>query len=137
MSPFWTNPLCLWVGFAAGRVTHLLCPALVGALVLVVDAAEVGDDDGHGQGDHQHPAQGADGAKDLPSDGLGHHVTVAVGTNTQGGPCFSPSLARCPGQGGTGAQSSERGTTATLPCLAAEKTQKGTLEMLLQAALGV
>lgn len=64
---------------------YLLCPALVGTLVLVVDAAEVGDDDGNGQGDDQHPAQRADGAEDLPGDGLGHHVTIAGGEkHTQG-----------------------------------------------------
>lgn len=70
---------------------YLLCPALVGTLVLVVDAAEVGDDDGNGQGDDQHPAQRADGAEDLPGNGLGHHVTIAGGENTQrGGSPFRP-----------------------------------------------
>lgn len=66
-----------------GAAAYLLCPALVGTLVLVVDAAEIGDDDGNGQSDDQHPAQRADGAEDLPSNGLGHHVTVAEGKHTQ------------------------------------------------------
>ena len=59
--------------------TYLLSAALVRSLVLVVDAAEVGDDDGDGQSDHQHAAQGADGAEDLSSDGFWHHVPVTTG----------------------------------------------------------
>ncbi len=37
--------------------TYLLSFALVGALVLMVDSAEVGDDDGYGQRDDEHTAQ--------------------------------------------------------------------------------
>jgi len=55
---------------------HLLRSPLFGPLALVVDSAEVGDDDGHRQGDDQHAAQRADGAEDLPHDGLWHHVAV-------------------------------------------------------------
>lgn len=58
---------------------YLLRPHLVRSLVLVVDAAEVGHDDGYGQGDHQDATEGADGAEDLPSDGVGDHVSVAAG----------------------------------------------------------
>lgn len=43
----------------------------------MVDSAEVGDDDRNGQGDDQHTAQRADGAKDLPHDGLWYHVTIS------------------------------------------------------------
>lgn len=57
---------------------YLLRAPLVGPLVLVVDATEVGDDDGDGQSDHQHAAEGANGAKDLPSDRLWHHVSISV-----------------------------------------------------------
>ena len=43
----------------------------------MVDSTEVGDDDGDRQGDHQHAAQGADGAEDLPGDRLWYHVSVS------------------------------------------------------------
>ncbi|KAF3861015.1 hypothetical protein F7725_001270, partial [Dissostichus mawsoni] len=49
-------------------VADLLRPHLVRPLVLVVDPAEVGHDDGDGQSDHQHAAERADGAEDLPGD---------------------------------------------------------------------
>lgn len=42
----------------------------------MVDPAEVGHDDGDGQGDDQHAAQRADGAEDLPHDGLWDHVSI-------------------------------------------------------------
>ena len=57
---------------------YLLSAALVRSLVLVVDATEIGNDDGDGQSDHQHAAQGADGAEDLPGNRLGHHVSVSA-----------------------------------------------------------
>lgn len=57
---------------------YLLSAPLVRPLVLVVDATEVGDDDGDGQSDHQHPAEGANGAEDLAGDGLWHHVSISV-----------------------------------------------------------
>lgn len=44
----------------------------------MVDATEVGDDDRDGQSDDQHAAEGANGAKDLPGDGLWHHVSISV-----------------------------------------------------------
>lgn len=47
----------------------------------MVDPAEVGHDDGHRQGDHQHSAERADGAEDLPRDGVGNHVAVPAGGN--------------------------------------------------------
>lgn len=49
---------------------------LLGALTLVVDAAEVRHDHRHRQGDDQHPTQRADGPKHLPHDCFWHHVTV-------------------------------------------------------------
>lgn len=55
---------------------YLLSAAFVRSLVLVVDATKVGDDDGDGQGDHQHAAQGADGTEDLSGNRLWHHVSV-------------------------------------------------------------
>lgn len=51
--------------------TPLICP-----LVLMVDSAKVGHDDGHGQSYYQYPAQRADGTENLPRDRLGHHVSV-------------------------------------------------------------
>lgn len=57
---------------------YLLSAPLVSPLVLVVDATEVGDDDGDGQRDYQHAAEGANGAKDLPGDRLWHHVSISV-----------------------------------------------------------
>lgn len=58
---------------------HLLCSPLLGSLALVVDPAEVGDDDRNRQGDDQHAAQRADGAEDLPHDGLWYHVAISDG----------------------------------------------------------
>lgn len=57
---------------------YLLSAPFVCPLVLVVDATEVGDDNRDGQSDHQHTAQGADGAKDLPGNRLWHHVSVSM-----------------------------------------------------------
>lgn len=56
---------------------HLLRSSLLRPLALVVDSAEVGDDDGHRQGDDQHAAQRADGAEDLPHDGFWNHVSIS------------------------------------------------------------
>lgn len=56
---------------------YLLSTPLVCPLVLVVDATEVGDNNRDGQRDHQHTAQGADGAEDLPGNRLWHHVSVS------------------------------------------------------------
>lgn len=52
---------------------------LVRPLVLVVDAAEIGHDDRDWQGDHQDATEGADGAEDLPSNGVGDHISVPAG----------------------------------------------------------
>lgn len=59
----------------------LLRSHLVRALVLVVDPTEVGHDDGHGEGDDQHATQRADGAENLPGDGVGNHVAVTAERN--------------------------------------------------------
>ncbi len=56
---------------------YLLSAAFVCSLVLVVNATEVGDDDRNGQSDHQHTAQGADRAEDLPGNRLWHHVSIS------------------------------------------------------------
>lgn len=53
-----------------------LSPTLVSSLVLMVDAAEVGNDDGNRQSDDQHPTERTDGAKDLSCYGLRDHVSV-------------------------------------------------------------
>lgn len=69
--------------------TYLLCSPLVGSLVLVVNSAEVGNNDWNRQSNDQHPAQGANGAKYLPSNCLGHHVTITGGgKKKKGSPCF-------------------------------------------------
>lgn len=62
---------------------HLLCSSLLGSLALVVDSAEVGHDDGDRQGDDQHATQRADGTKDLPHNGLWHHVTISKRAESQ------------------------------------------------------
>lgn len=59
--------------------SNLLRSHLVCSLVLVVDSAEVGHDDGYGQRDHQHTAERADGTEDLPRNGVRNHVTVPAG----------------------------------------------------------
>lgn len=51
--------------------------SLVRALILVVDTAEIGHDDWHGQGDHQHAAQRTNTANDFARNRLRHHVAVA------------------------------------------------------------
>lgn len=63
-------------GCRRNAVYYLLSAAFVRSLVLVVDATEVGDDDGDRQGNHQHAAQGADGTEDLSGNRLWHHVSV-------------------------------------------------------------
>lgn len=45
----------------------------------MIDSAKVGHDDRHRQGYYQNPAQGADGAENLPGDRLRHHVSIAGG----------------------------------------------------------
>lgn len=58
---------------------NLLCSHLVRSLVLVVDAAEIGDDDRYWKGNHQDAAEGADGAEDLPGNGVRDHVSIPAG----------------------------------------------------------
>jgi len=62
---------------------NLLRFAFVGALVLVVDAGEVGDDDGHRKRDDEHAAEGADAAHYLPHLRARHYVAVPE-TRTSG-----------------------------------------------------
>lgn len=61
--------------------TNLLRSHLVRSLVLVVDPAEVGHDDGDGQRDDQNAAERADGTEDLPCDGVWNHVSVPENTD--------------------------------------------------------
>lgn len=76
--------------YSEGRGCYLLRSALVSTLVLVVDAAEVGHDDRHRQCNDQDTAEGADGSKNLASNGAGHHVSIA---GARGG---KPRLRRVP-----------------------------------------
>lgn len=64
-------------GIGDGRCIYLLCSALVSALVLVVDAAEVRNNDWHRQSDDQDTTEGADGSENLASNGAGHHVSIS------------------------------------------------------------
>lgn len=64
-------------GYKDRRGSYLLCSALVSTLVLVVDAAKVGHDDWHRQCNDQDTTEGADGSKNLASNGAGHHVSIA------------------------------------------------------------
>lgn len=57
-------------------ITYTLSFSFVRPLVLMVDPAEVGDNDRDGKGDDEHSAEGADAADDLAGDGLRHHVAV-------------------------------------------------------------
>jgi len=61
--------------------THPLRLPLVCALVLVVDATEVGYDYRDRQGDHQHPTERANSSHDLAGNRLGYHVAVPAHTN--------------------------------------------------------
>lgn len=82
-APWWQSGAELWE-----EGSYLLCSPLVSSLVLVVNSAEVGNNDWNRQSNDQHPAQGADGAKYLPSNCLGHHVTITGGgkRNNKGKP---------------------------------------------------
>lgn len=64
---------------------YLLRTPFVSSLVLVIDSAKVGHDDGNRQGDYQHPAQRTDRTKDLPCDRLGHHVPVTTAREKERG----------------------------------------------------
>lgn len=55
---------------------NFLSPTLVSSLVLMVDAAEVGNDDGNRQSNDQHPTERTDGAKDLSCYSLRDHVSI-------------------------------------------------------------
>ena len=59
-------------------MSNLLSLALVGSLILVVNPAKVGDDDGHGQGNNEHTAQRADTSHHFARYRLGHHVAVSA-----------------------------------------------------------
>lgn len=79
----------------APTTTHPLRLPLVCALVLVVDATEVGYDYRDRQGDHQHPTERANSSHDLAGNRLGYHVAVPAHTNNslmwqQECPNFSP-----------------------------------------------
>lgn len=63
--------------------TYLLCSSLVGSLILMINAAEVGNNNWDRQSNDQHPAQRANGAKYLPSNRLGHHVSITRGKQRQ------------------------------------------------------
>ena len=65
----------------APTTTHPLRLPLVCALVLVVDATEVGYDYRDRQGDHQHPTERANSSHDLAGNRLGYHVAVPAHTN--------------------------------------------------------
>ena len=58
--------------------TDLLFAALVLALTLLVDAAEVGHNDRHWQGDDKHSAQRTDPTDHLACDRLRYHVAVSA-----------------------------------------------------------
>lgn len=47
-------------------------------LALAGDPTEVGDNDGHRQGYHQHPTQGAQTPDQPPGYGAWHYVAVAI-----------------------------------------------------------
>lgn len=72
-------------------MAYLLRSPLVGSLVLVVNSAEVGNNDWNRQSNDQHPTQGANGAKYLPSNCLGHHVTITTGGKKKKGGEAPPS----------------------------------------------
>lgn len=61
---------------------HLLRSPLLRPLALVVDPAEVGDDDGNRQSDDEHAAERTHRAEDLPHDRLRDHVAVPAGEVT-------------------------------------------------------
>lgn len=90
------SPVVTSRGWAFGGggcgLAYLLRSPLVGSLVLVVNSAEVGNNDRNRQSNDQHPAQGANGAKYLPSNCLGHHVTITRGgKKTKGKPLLQTS----------------------------------------------
>ena len=64
-----------------GEAGLLLGSPLVRPLVLVVDAAEVGDDDGDGKGDHQHSRQRTNPSHQLSHDRRRDHVAISVISN--------------------------------------------------------
>lgn len=63
-------------GVLSSTDLNFLSPTLVSSLVLMVNATEVGNDDGNRQSNDQHPTEGTDGAKDLPCYGLWDHVSI-------------------------------------------------------------
>lgn len=61
---------------AINRVAHLLRLSLVGALVLVVNAAKVGHDNWNWQRDDEYTAKRANAAHYFANHGCRHHVAV-------------------------------------------------------------
>jgi len=59
-------------------MAYLLCLSFVGALTLMVDAAEIGHDHRHRKCYDEYPAEGAHSAHNLPDHRVGNHVTIAV-----------------------------------------------------------
>ena len=56
---------------------YLLSPAFVRALVLWVDAREVWDDDGNGEGDYQNTTQWTHRPKNLSSHRCRNHISIS------------------------------------------------------------
>ena len=67
-------------GLSPGLLDSHYPPPLLGqlhsGLGVRVEHREVGDDDRDGEGDHEDPGEGAEGANYDPGVGLGHHVPV-------------------------------------------------------------
>ena len=64
------------------KIAYLLRLAFVGTLTLMVDAAEVGNDDRNRKCDDEHAAERADTADDLADHRVRYHVAVAGDTET-------------------------------------------------------
>ena len=60
----------------ADECKYLLCLSFVGALTLMVDATEVGDDHRDGKSNDKNTAQRTDSAHNLADHRTGHHVSV-------------------------------------------------------------
>lgn len=57
-------------------VPYLLCSSLVSSLILMVNPAEVGNDNWNRKSNNQHTTQRANRAKNLAGNCLGHHVAI-------------------------------------------------------------
>lgn len=58
--------------------TNLLCLSLVGSLILVINATEIGHDDWNWKRDDQDTAEGADTAHYFAYHGCRYHISVPV-----------------------------------------------------------